>query len=76
MGGLNRRRCAIAENLAHTELVFRGDGKCDYASIDHEILYDHGCSYIQDRRVRDLIWAYMHRTVYEDGIYRDIELTI
>ena len=71
-GGLKGAVRAVAENLADNKFVLRSDVLSYYASIDHEILYDLACPYILDQRVRDLLWAYMRRTVYEDGIYRDI----
>lgn len=41
-------------------------------SIDHQQLLDIAQEYIADQRVLDLLKAYLQRTVYDDGIYRDV----
>jgi len=60
----------VHEHLADNTFVFRTDVKSYYASIDHDILYEQLRTHIADRRVRNLLWDYIHRTVIEDGIYQ------
>ena len=47
--------------------------KSYYASIEHDILFAQLQEHIDDPRLLDLLWQYMRRTVYDDGLYEDIE---
>jgi hypothetical protein len=44
-----------------------------YNSIDHERLFDLACAAIDDEHVPVLIRRYIHRTVYDDGRYREVQ---
>lgn len=72
-GGAKAAVRQLVEHLSENKLVFRTDVKSYYASIDHNML----CALLQkrldDRRLLDLLWQYLRRTVYDDGLYEAIE---
>ena len=72
-GGAKAAVREVADNLPNNKFVFRTDVKSYYASIDHNVLYAQLGERIDDRRVLDLLWQYMRRTVYDDGFYEDVE---
>jgi len=53
--------------------VFRTDVKSYYASIDHDILLAMLERHVPDRRVFDLLRQYVRRTIYDAGLYEDVE---
>jgi len=55
-----------------TFFVFRTDVKRYYASISHDILFSQLQDVIDDPRLLDLLRQYLRRTVYDDGLYKDI----
>jgi len=69
-GGAKAAVRAVHQHLADNTFVFRTDVKSYYASIDHYILFAQLQQHIADRRVLNLLWDYIHRTVIEDGIYQ------
>ena len=71
-GGAKAAVRVVAENLADNTFVFRSDVQSYYASIDHDILFALVRQYVTDKRLLDLLWGYIHRTVYDGGIYEDI----
>jgi len=62
-GGAKAAVRGVVENLSENRFVFRTDVKSYYASIDH-------------RQLLDLLWQYMRRTIYDDGLYEDVEIGI
>ncbi len=63
----------VVRHLPENEFVFRTDVKSYYASINHDILHAQLAEHIDDRRLLDLLWQYLRRSVYDDGFYEDIE---
>ena len=61
------------EHLAANTFVFRTDVKSYYASIDHDILLGLLEQAVPDRRVLDLLRQYVRRTIYDGGLYEDVE---
>jgi len=59
--------------LAANTFVFRTDVKSYYASIDHDILLAMLERHVPDRRVLDLLGQYVRRTIYDGGLYEDVE---
>ncbi|MCP4254013.1 MAG: hypothetical protein GY775_11505 [Candidatus Scalindua sp.] len=51
----------------------KSDVKSYYASIDHDILLSLLQEYVPDRLVQRLLWQYMRRTAYCDGLYSDVK---
>ena len=47
--------------------------KSYYASIDHEILLGMLEHHVPDGRVLDLLRQYVRRTIYDGGLYEDVE---
>jgi len=72
-GGAKAAVRHVRENLAQNQFVFRTDVKSYYASIDHQVLFAQLQRHVDDPRLLDLLWQYLRRTVYDDGIYRDIK---
>ena len=58
---------------ADPKFVYRADVKSYYATISHSILFSQLQRYIDDPRLLDLLWQYMRRTIYDGGLYEDIE---
>jgi hypothetical protein len=63
----------VHEHLAANTFVFRTDVKSYYASIDHDILLGLLGQAVSDRRVLDLLRQYVRRTIYDGGLYEDVE---
>jgi retron-type reverse transcriptase len=72
-GGTKAAVREIVDNLPKKRFVFRSDVKNYYASLGHEILHAQLAEHIDDPRLLDLLWQYMRRAVYDDGLYEDIE---
>lgn len=72
-GGAKAAVREVVANLPQNRFVFRTDVKSYYASINHDILHAQLAEHIDDPRLLDLLWQYMRRTVYDDGIYEDVE---
>jgi RNA-directed DNA polymerase len=53
--------------------VFRTDVKSDYASIDHDILLAILERHVPDGRALDLLRQYVRRTIYDGGLYEDVQ---
>ncbi len=47
--------------------------KSYYASIDHDILLNMLGHHVPDERVLDLLRQYVRRTIYDGGLYEDVE---
>ncbi len=71
-GGSKAAVRLVASRLHGQHFVFRTDVKWYYSSVDHEILYAQLQEYIADAKVLDLLWQYMHRRIYNDGLYEDV----
>lgn len=71
-GGAKAAVRKVSQNLPASTFVFRTDVKSYYASIQHGILFSQLQQHLADRRLLDLLWQYMHRTIYDDGLYEDI----
>ena len=72
-GGAKAALRYVLGKLPTNKFVFRTDVKSYYASITHDILYAQLTEHIDDQRLLDLLWQYLRRTVYGDGLYEDIE---
>ena len=71
-GGSKAAVRLVASRLSGQRFVFRTDVKWYYSSVDHDILYAQLQQYIGDAKVLDLLWQYMHRRIYHDGLYEDV----
>jgi len=58
---------------ADNTCVSRTDVKSYYASIDHEILLTMLERHVPDGRVLDVLRRYVGRTIYDGGLYEDVE---
>jgi retron-type reverse transcriptase len=47
--------------------------KSHYASIDHDLLLTMLARHVPDERVLDLLRQYVRRTIYDGGLYKDME---
>jgi len=72
-GGAKAAVRFVNEHLAGNTFVFRTDVKSYYASIDHDILLGLLEHVVADKRVLDLIRQYVRRTIYDGGLYEDVE---
>jgi RNA-directed DNA polymerase len=72
-GGAKAAVRGVLNHLPKNKFVFRTDVKHYYASIRHDILFTQLQQHFTDERLLDLLWQYMRRTVYDDGLYEDIE---
>jgi hypothetical protein len=72
-GGAKAAVRFVNEHLADNTFVFRTDVKSYYASIDHDILLGLLEQAVPDKRVLDLIRQYVRRTIYDGGLYEDVE---
>ena len=72
-GGAKAAVRFVHEHLAANTFVFRTDVKSYYASIDHDILLGLLEQAVPDRRVLDLLRQYVRRTIYDGGLYEDVE---
>ncbi len=71
-GGAKAAVRAVAVAIRDNEFVYRSDVKSYYASLDHEVTYGLLRRYVDDPRVLDLLWRYLHRTICDGGDYRDV----
>jgi len=60
-------------NSPDNTFVFRTDVKSYYASIDHDILLTMLDRHVPGGRVLDLLRQYVRRTIYDGGLYEDVE---
>ena len=72
-GGAKQAVRKIAQNLQPGQFVMRSDVKGYYASIDHFILMQQFCDWVDDRSVRLLFWQHLKRVITLGGTYRDVE---
>lgn len=72
-GGTKATVRAVTANLTENTFVFRTDVRSYYASIDHALLFEMVRPLVSDWRVRDLVWQNIHRTLYDDGLYRVVK---
>jgi RNA-directed DNA polymerase len=72
-GGAKAAVRFVHEHLAANTFVFRTDVKSYYASIDHDILLALLERHVPDGRVLDLLRQYVRRTIYDGGLYEDVE---
>jgi RNA-directed DNA polymerase len=72
-GGAKAAVREVLDRLPQNKFVFRTDVKSYYASIDHNILFAQLKERLDDRRLLDLLWQYLRRTVYDDGLYEAVE---
>jgi hypothetical protein len=72
-GGAKAAVRFIATQRADNTFVFRTDVKSYYASIDHDILLGILEHRVPDGRVLDLLRQYVRRTIYDAGLYEDVE---
>jgi retron-type reverse transcriptase len=72
-GGAKAAVRFVHEHLAANTFVFRTDVKSDYASIDHDILLAMLGRHVPDGRVLDLLRQYVRRTIYDGGLYENVE---
>ena len=63
----------VHEQLAANTFVFRTDVKSYYASMDHDLLLAMLERHVPDGRVLDLLRHYVRRTIYDGGLYEDVE---
>jgi hypothetical protein len=71
-GGAKAAVRAVDRALPDFPFVLRSDVKSYYASIDHELLLAQLCDAIPDPRLLTLLDKYVRRTIYQDGLYRDV----
>jgi len=62
-----------SDSSSAPQFVFKSDVKKYYASLDHDILVDQLRDLIDDPIILDLVEQYVRRTVYDGGLYRDVE---
>ena len=67
------RQVGLALRSGRYRYVCRSDVRGYYASIDTDILYWQLCERVRDRRVRDLLYQYLHRCVCREGEYRCVD---
>jgi hypothetical protein len=72
-GGAKAAVRFVHEHLAAHTFVFRTDVKRYYASMDHDLLLAVLERHVPDRRVLDLLRQYVRRTIYDGGLYEDVE---
>jgi RNA-directed DNA polymerase len=75
-GGAKAAVRAVGDALPDFPFVLRSDVKSYYASLDHELLLAQLHAAIADPRLVTLLERYVRRTVYQDGLYRDVTLGI
>ena len=63
----------IDDMRGENTFVFRTDVKSYYASIDHDILLGILEHRVPDGRALDLLRQYVRRTIYDGGLYEDVE---
>ena len=72
-GGAKAAVREVVGKLAEGKFVFRTDVRSYYDSIRHDVLFSQLKQHIDEPRLLDLLWQYLHRTVYDDGRYEDVE---
>jgi len=72
-GGAKAAVRFVDAHRADNTFVFRTDVKSYYASIDHEILLTMLDRHVPDGWVLDLLRQYVRRTIYDGGLYEDVE---
>jgi len=72
-GGAKAAVRFVAAQRGDNTFVFRTDVQSYYASIDHEILLTVLDRHVPDGRVLDLLRQYVRRTIYDGGLYEDVE---
>jgi RNA-directed DNA polymerase len=72
-GGAKAAVRFVHEHLAANTFVFRTDVKSYYASMDHDLLLAMLGRHVPDGRVLDLLRQYVRRTIYDGGLYEDVE---
>jgi RNA-directed DNA polymerase len=72
-GGAKAAVRFVDAHRANNAFVFRTDVKSYYASIDHDILLNMLGHHVPDERVLDLLRQYVRRTIYDGGLYEDVE---
>src|SRR5271157_272397 len=72
-GGAKAAVRFVDAQRADNTFVFRTDVKSYYASIDHDILLTMLERHVPDGRVLDLLRQYVRRTIYDGGLYEDVE---
>jgi hypothetical protein len=72
-GGAKAAVRFVHEHLAANTFVFRTEVKSYYASMDQDILLAMLERHVPDRRVLDLLRQYVRRTIYDGGLYEDVE---
>jgi RNA-directed DNA polymerase len=72
-GGAKAAVRFIDDMRGENTFVFRTDVKSYYASIDHNILLGILERRLPDGRVLDLLRQYVRRTIYDGGLYEDVE---
>jgi len=72
-GGAKAAVRFVDAQRADNTFVFRTDVKSYYASIDHDILLTMLDRHLPDGRVLDLLRQYVRRTIYDGGLYEDVE---
>jgi RNA-directed DNA polymerase len=75
-GGAKAAVRFVHEQLAANTFVFRTDVKSYYASIDHDILLAMLERHVPGGRILDLLRQYVRRTIYDGGLYEDVEREI
>jgi hypothetical protein len=71
-GGAKAAVRAVDQALPDFPFVLRSDVQSYYASIDHERLLAQLRDALPDPRLLTLLEKYVRRTVYQDGLYRDV----
>ncbi len=72
-GGAKAAVRAVAAQLPAHPFVYRSDAQSYYASMDQEILYHLLQRFVTEKPILRLLWSYLRRTVYDDGVYREIQ---
>ncbi|MCP4546681.1 MAG: hypothetical protein GY835_09490 [bacterium] len=71
-GGLKGAVRAVRKALPDHDFVYRSDVRKYYASLDPEVVYRAVERHVADRRLLDLLWRYLHRSICDGGEYRDV----
>jgi hypothetical protein len=71
-GGAKAAVRAVDQALPDCPFVLRSDVQSYYASLDHELVLAQLRDAIPDQRLLTLLEKYVRRTVYQDGLYRDV----
>ncbi|MDA9981286.1 hypothetical protein N9H39_00805 [Gammaproteobacteria bacterium] len=72
-GGQKGAVRAVRDALPQAQFVFRADVKSFYECIDQYRLLEQLSAHVKDRRVLNLVWQVMRRTVTWGGIYWDCD---